>query len=68
MRGPRRQAAVTQWPAVCALRVQASNHVFQVSHSQEQDTTAWSDHEDMAESHMGLRTRVLVPGTHRKAG
>lgn len=58
MRGPRRQAAVTQWPAVCALRVQASNHVFQVSHSQEQDTTAWSDHEDMA----------LSEGKTRKAG
>lgn len=38
---------VTQGLVVCAhTRVQVSNDVFGVSQSQEQDTTAWSDHED----------------------
>lgn len=47
-RGPRRQAVVTHGLVVCVhSRIQASNNVFGVSQSQEQDTTAWSDHEDM---------------------
>lgn len=51
MRGPRRQAVVTQGLVVCTRGSRrASNNVLGVSQSQEQDSTACSDHEDAVPS------------------